>query len=422
MSEMQTDPEQLAARLDRALPPGTPFIPPRTKDPLVNTAIDLAATPFPAPSTDALKRMEARMLAAYDEQFPVPNGKMHTNGVQPGVTQPQIALVPKRRSPVPIVLRWTAAAVLILVILSGGITAASASSVPGDVLYPVKRAAEQVELVIATSPEQRAEVFLKQARRRAEEALVLTVRRESTDTVLMEARQNLINAEQLAPELVAQPEFAQSITVISAVLDLVESRNPPAGQAGSGDQSDGRAPVVGSDTPTPTPSATETSTLSVTNTPSPTRTPRTRVPFANETDDSEDVTRTPRSSRTPAPTHTPRPETTPATARPTHVPPTQANNGQQSTTCPGNSCSAQATHPPQGTPAGGQGDNNPPADPGNGNPPADPGGGNGNNNGNAANPPGDPPGVSNSGGGNENAGSGNNNAGGNGNGGGNPNN
>jgi len=153
MSEMQTDPEQLAARLDRALPPGTPFIPPRTKDPLVNTAIDLAATPFPAPSTDALKRMEARMLAAYDEQFPVPNGKMHTNGVQPGVTQPQIALVPKRRSPVPIVLRWTAAAVLILVILSGGITAASASSVPGDVLYPVKRAAEQVELVIATGPE-----------------------------------------------------------------------------------------------------------------------------------------------------------------------------------------------------------------------------------------------------------------------------
>ncbi|MBK9749413.1 MAG: hypothetical protein IPO91_21895 [Chloroflexi bacterium] len=402
MSEMRNTPEQLAARLDRVLPPGTTFTPPRTKDPLVNTAIDVADTPFPALSNEASQRIEARMLAAFDQQFPAQNGKVHKNGARPSTAQPSIALVPKqRRSPVPIVLRWAAAAVLILVILSGGLTAASASAVPGDTLYPVKRAVEQVELVFARTSADRAEVLLQQARRRAEEALVLTVRREDTNTVLMEARQNLNEAERLAPELMTQPAFAQSITAINAVIDAVDGSSVPPGQAPEGEQPSGLPLLAESETPTP----------SVT--PSPTRTPRTRVPATDETDESASATRTPRPTNTPRPTHVPPTQAQggqQATNPPQGNPPADPGNGnsQQATNCPGNSCSAQATNPPQG---------NPPADPGGGNPPVDPGGGNNGNNGNgsAANPPGDPPGVADQGNGNSNAG-GNGNNGNNGNG------
>ncbi len=415
MSEMRNTPEQLAARLDRALPPGTTFTPPRTKDPLVNTAIDVAATPFPALSDEASKRIEARMLAAFDQQYPAEHGKVHSNGARPSTGQPPVALVSKpRRSPVPALLRWAAAAVLILIVLSGGLSAASASAVPGDTLYPVKRAVEQVELVFARTAADRAEVLLQQARRRAEEALVLTVRREDTNAVLLEARQDLIEAERLAPDLMAQPEFAQSITAINAVIDAVDGSNVPPGQAPEGEQPSSRPVLAGSETPTP----------SVT--PSPTRTPRTRAPVTAETSEPASATRTPRPTNTP---------------RATHVPPTQAQGGQQATNCPGNSCSAQATNPPA-DPGGGNGGNNSQQAtncPGNscnaqathppqGNPPADPGGGNGGNNGNngnngsVANPPGEPPGVSDQGNGNSNAGgNGNNGNGNNGNGNGNGN-
>ena len=60
----------------------------------------------------------------------------------------------------PVSLRWAAAAAmcvaLVTAFLAGSRAMASASSLPGDPFYPVKRAAESVQLALAFAPEQRA--------------------------------------------------------------------------------------------------------------------------------------------------------------------------------------------------------------------------------------------------------------------------
>lgn len=424
MSENRPDIEQLAARLDRVLPPGTSFVPPKTKDPLVNTAMEIAAIRFPSLSNNAVNRLEARMLTAYRAQYPNANGTAHRNGnhsstptkapppASPAVTAPRRA--------VPVALRWAAAVVLIFIIFAGSATLASAASVPGDLLYPVKRAVEQVELAVALQPSQRASIYLQHAQRRAEEALLLTARGKDAETVITEARQDIVIARQTDPTLAEAPALEARITAINELLEAAD--NPPATvpPAGQDEQPEAGAPVASATTtPSHTPTATATPSLTRTLPPTATRTPR---PTATET---EEPTRTPRPSRTPRP-----PRATPSNSlsdtsadqTPTATPTSRRNNPTRaptSTACPGNSCGTNPTNAPQGTPGGGQSNQ----------PQGTPNGGNGNNGGNSDNsnnPPGNNPGGGNgnggggndNGGGNGNGGGGNDNGGGNGNGGG----
>ncbi len=67
--------------------------------------------------------------------------------------------------------RWMTVAVLVFALMGGigGALAASASSLPGDTLYPVKRSQEGVRLLLAASPDGRAELGSRLAEvRRAE--------------------------------------------------------------------------------------------------------------------------------------------------------------------------------------------------------------------------------------------------------------
>ncbi|RME47229.1 MAG: hypothetical protein D6791_06405, partial [Chloroflexi bacterium] len=69
--------------------------------------------------------------------------------------------------------RGIAVVALLLALLgvAGGATVvAAADSLPGDVLYPVKRAAEQVRLALATNPAARAELQMRYNRERQAEA------------------------------------------------------------------------------------------------------------------------------------------------------------------------------------------------------------------------------------------------------------
>ena len=73
--------------------------------------------------------------------------------------------------------RWaTGLAAVILVILVGtsGTVIASANTLPGDVLYPVKRGVEQIQLALPLPSDTKARLNLAYAERRAEEMAALT--------------------------------------------------------------------------------------------------------------------------------------------------------------------------------------------------------------------------------------------------------
>ena len=73
-------------------------------------------------------------------------------------------------------LRYAAAAIVIVLLFatfSGGVAYAASNSLPGSALYPVKRAVEQVELAMATTPESQAQVHMALADQRLNEAAAL---------------------------------------------------------------------------------------------------------------------------------------------------------------------------------------------------------------------------------------------------------
>jgi hypothetical protein len=71
--------------------------------------------------------------------------------------------------------RWAVGltAFLVLIISGSGAVLASNNSMPGQALYAVKLAAEQVRLAVATSPEAKAEVYVGLAERRVDEIVYL---------------------------------------------------------------------------------------------------------------------------------------------------------------------------------------------------------------------------------------------------------
>lgn len=180
MTDDNFDPKPLADRLDAVLPPDQFEAPARDDDPLIDTALLLAAVPQPAPmSSDARLRIRAQVLAS--------------------ALPPQ----PRRitRFPVSALVRWGVAAALALVLFAGGIPPAVLASVAGDVLYPVKQTVERVETALATSPQSQAFVYLTHAQRRAEEALALLERGQLPADEMTAALDDLVAAKDTISEV-----------------------------------------------------------------------------------------------------------------------------------------------------------------------------------------------------------------------------
>lgn len=91
-----------------------------------------------------------------------------------------------------------AAAVVMVFALGLGTSTATANSLPGDVLYPVKRQIEQIELNLAASAAARADVYLAQANRRLSETDALLTRGQFRADIFEEAASHLEQAVQLA--------------------------------------------------------------------------------------------------------------------------------------------------------------------------------------------------------------------------------
>lgn len=104
-----------------------------------------------------------------------------------------------------------AVALLVIVSLGWGATSASAASLPGDLLYPIKRLSEQAAIIL-TSPASQPDLHLALAQRRLDEFTGLSARGEVQPALLAEAEaeinvalgQNEHSAEPGLPERVEQ--------------------------------------------------------------------------------------------------------------------------------------------------------------------------------------------------------------------------
>ena len=180
MSEQHSTPDVLARRLDQALPPGTSFTPPTTPDPLVNTAREIAKLSAPTLTSAASSRIEAQMLAAFDQQHQpriVPRSPRQTSGI---------------------FTRWAIAACAAFVLLFAGLTPSVSAAVPGEPLYAVKQLYERVELATAFSPSAQVTVYLRHANRRAEEALMLLERNQFDPALTNSALSDITEARKSA--------------------------------------------------------------------------------------------------------------------------------------------------------------------------------------------------------------------------------
>ncbi len=167
MIEPEFNADQLADRLDAVLPPHQTGAAPLNGDETLNAAIRLAKAPHPEMTPAMQARIQARVLAAARQQKAARR-----------VSRFQTTLL----------LRW--AAIFVLLFVGLGATAPSiAGSVPGEVWYPVKRGLENVERLLATSPDSQANVYLTQAERRLVEAQQL-LERGQFDTEIIEAAQD----------------------------------------------------------------------------------------------------------------------------------------------------------------------------------------------------------------------------------------
>ena len=92
--------------------------------------------------------------------------------------------------------RWALglAAVALLLLLGVGTVAASGKAIPGDPLYPVRRAAERGRLLVTFSPAGRAEYHLQLALRRLEEVTALARRERPVSPSAVEAIAHQVDA------------------------------------------------------------------------------------------------------------------------------------------------------------------------------------------------------------------------------------
>ncbi len=165
---------------------------------LLQIAQQVRQAPPPAPLPTGKRRaLEARLLRRA--------GQLHS---RPAL-RPAVPRVPLWRRRAALAL---ASFVVVFLLLSSVVTV-SAASVPGDFLYPVKRATEQVRLTLAP-PQQRVELNLEFAGQRLLELRTLKARGEISKALLAEISSDTTRVLEQIPALPhpAQPALLTSLT------------------------------------------------------------------------------------------------------------------------------------------------------------------------------------------------------------------
>ncbi len=131
------------------------------------------------------------------------------------------------------------AAFVVVVLLLGSAVSVSAGSVPGDLLYPVKRAAEQVRLTLA-SQQQRVSLYLDFAAQRLQELHALGKRGEVSKDLLAEISSDTALALEQIPEL---PQPAQA-ALLTSLANFENQQSQALEDMASSAQGDARAALL----------------------------------------------------------------------------------------------------------------------------------------------------------------------------------
>lgn len=311
----ELDPQELGDLLDALLPAGQYNIPDEVDDALAQAAMAVSKSEHPQLNADASARILERVQGA--------NRELHNKPNPPAQKSRLI------RFPIQALTRWVAALLIAFILLNNLAIPAMAASLPGDILYPVKKVLESVELQLASNEDQLADLYLVQAERRIEEAQVLLDRETVNTDLISTAIDNVSHATSLVDMDDSQPiSIHKDIVVerIAGVINRVEeysSTNELNTQFESIQSAQTSESIVAepsstpSDTPepsatfTPEPSATFTNTPTATFTPEPTAT-YTEVPVQPQVLENLEATATFTASHTPEATATNVPTETPS--------------------------------------------------------------------------------------------------------------
>ncbi|UCC63800.1 MAG: hypothetical protein JSV36_01710 [Anaerolineae bacterium] len=299
-----------------------------TLEPLLRQAVRLAALPavgMPADAVDALERRVLRRAAEIEAE----------RSTKRAPRRPfWLVLASQRRRLLPVALGLA----LALMIASTWTVSASASSLPGEALYPVKLAAEQTRLAVTFRHEARARLHLAFAARRLNEIEALLLQNRAIeagpiDDLAAETRLVLEEIEEMSADR-RDKVSVQLLTLAEqqqAVLTSVRASAPEEAQVNLSQALEasqrgrerameilGRMPEASPEprhTPEPTHIRRATPTHKPTPTPKPTHTPKAK-PTRKPTHTPK-VIDAPQAKPTHKPTHTPKPTRTPQ-ARKTH--------------------------------------------------------------------------------------------------------
>ncbi len=231
--------------------------------PLLSAALELRRAPEAAPSAEFQRVARARLLNRLPDRAAAPRRRLGW-----------LALGwPRWQRPS---LRWAASLALVIALL-GGTTAAyaSAGSVPGDGLYPLKRSLEEARLALTFSPVDKTQLRVEFAARRLDEAEALLQQGQPGQAEALLSTYETERAWVTQTLTDWSDPRAQALAAALAAHDArraaLAGRLWPTAIAA---QVTATASATASATITPTPSATRTPSPTVTRLSSQTPTPR----------------------------------------------------------------------------------------------------------------------------------------------------
>lgn len=183
--------------------------------------------PEQAPELEPLLRVAAAAGKAFSAVEPRPEFKARArHEVQSRLRTMPSRAAAGRPSPVRWLPRWAVAVAcvaLVLVFAGGGTVAASSGSLPGDTLYPVKTATEQVQMNLTFSKTAKARLQARFAERRAGEMARLAEKGRTAQLGAVAARfeAHLAEIEHLAAQISAtDPEDGETISRLREALNV----------------------------------------------------------------------------------------------------------------------------------------------------------------------------------------------------------
>jgi len=192
----------------------------------------LARYPEQSPELEPLLRVALAARKTSSAVEPRPEFKARVrHEVQSQLRSKARKAEPKRTPALHWVPRWAAVAACVAVMfvfLAGGTVAASSGSVPGDTLYPVKTATEQVQMKLTFSKTAKAKLQARFAERRAKEMARLAEKGRTANLAALATRfeAHLAKIEQLAAQIEAtDPEDGERISQLREVLYVNMTRD-----------------------------------------------------------------------------------------------------------------------------------------------------------------------------------------------------